>query len=72
MIITKEEFHKMDIKLGGDLWNTYKLCAISFKKFPDAKSIEFSLGTGLWATIKYTTDNGDSKYGDIFESDPIT
>lgn len=72
MVITKEQFSQMDIKLGGDLWNTYKLCAISFKKFPDAKSIEFSLGTGLWTDLKYVTKTNEIKTGTIFESDPMS
>lgn len=69
--ITKEQFNKMEPRNGGDLWNMYKLCSIAFKKFPEATSISFSVGTGLWVNIHYTTSSNEIKSGTIYEYEPM-
>lgn len=68
-IRTKEYEKELPFKTGGDLWNENKLCRIAFKKYPQAEKIEYSIGTGLWVSIKYTTKSGEIHEGVIYESD---
>ena len=69
MIITKEQFNNQKQVLGGDLWNSYKLHSIAFRKYPDAVKIEYNLGTGLWCDIVYWTNTGEEKQGKVYERD---
>ena len=67
--VTKNQFLAAPEKLGGDLWNQYKLWAIAFSKFPEAIKISYSIGTGLWVDISYETSQGETKSGRVYESD---
>jgi hypothetical protein len=71
MTITKAQFLKMKVSLGGDLWNQYKLCAIAFHKFPEAVQIEYNLGTGLWCDIKFIDVDGNEDSGRVYEFDSM-
>lgn len=68
MIVSKKEFEQMPVKLGGDLWNQYKLCRLAFTKHPNAKSIEYNLGTGLWVNISITNQDGSITKDKIFDN----
>lgn len=67
--ITKDQFLQAKPKNGGDLWNSYKLCRLAFKKYPEAISISYSIGTGLWVDITYKTAKGEVKTGSVYDSD---
>jgi hypothetical protein len=69
--VTRESFLKMPEKLGGDLWNQYKLCRIAFTKYPEAEKISYSIGTGLWVDLIIITKTGEKKEGRIFDGDKI-
>lgn len=69
-IITREEFNAMSPVIGGDLWNTYKLC---FKAFIEAKddddviAIRFDRTSGLWCDVDLISSDGTRKVLRIYE-----
>lgn len=63
--VTRDEWKKTKKQCGGDLWNKSKLLNLAFNKYPEAESIEYSIGTGLWVDIDYTTKEGEVKTGRI-------
>lgn len=68
--ITREEFNKMAPKVGGDLWNIYKLCDKAFSLSPHIEAIEaieFNLTTGLWCDVDLISSNGTRKTYRIYE-----
>jgi hypothetical protein len=66
---TKTQFLQTQPKNGGDLWNSYKLCRLAFAKYPEAVSISYSIGTGLWVDLTYKTSQGETKSGQVYDSD---
>lgn len=68
-IVSRAQFNKMEEKIGGDFWNQYKLCAFAFNKYPDAQSVSYSIGTGLWVNFTYTTKTGEEKEGVVYDGE---
>lgn len=55
--ITRAEFEAMAPRLGGDLWNTYKLCEKAFLS-EDVIAIKFERTTGLWCDVMLIFKDG--------------
>ncbi len=67
MIVTQEQFKKMPVQNGGDLWNQYKLCRLVFERYPEAHSFEYHIGTGLWVEVQVKFQDGVIKKDRIYD-----
>lgn len=64
--ITQQEFKAMLPQSGGDYWNEYRVAWDAFAKHPEAHSITFSVGSGLWVDVLFNFNDGSTKMVKLF------